>query len=118
MSTSTLPTTFPPTNTSESPAAGGRRRSSISVRVATDPRRDRPEVPTAKVAALEEEGEELDEENASSEKPPERCSCRCVGRALVRDWRFLVAYLLPLILLPMPLILRENVCLSTMQIFH
>lgn len=45
---------------------------------------------------------EDDDGKSSPESPPERCSPKSVGLALV-------AYLTPLVLLPMPLILRENV---------
>ena len=62
--------------------------------------RERPVPATSRVAALAD-----DEDDPSlPESPPERCSRTSVGRALV-------AYLMPLVLLPMPLILRENVSL-------
>ena len=63
--------------------------------------RERPVLAASRAATLEN-----DEENATlKDSPAEYCSRRSVGRALL-------AYLMPLALLPMPLILREDVSLQ------
>ena len=66
---------------------------------------ERPVLVTSRDTGLEDD----DDDKSSPELPWERSSPKSIGLALI-------AYVMPLVLLPMPLILRENVSIRTVQI--